>query len=124
TVFGGTLTVNPTNSNIFRYTGATVTNVPGTVTADFNLTGGAGAIVDLINQNTEVTADNTPQYPTAAISLTAPETIGIDGSVFTSSNTLVGPVVFVKNNTLANDLAAITNLTQRNAAYLEAAAGT
>ena len=41
TLFGGTLAANSTNSNIFRYTGSTVPGVAGTVTADFNLTGGA-----------------------------------------------------------------------------------
>ena len=118
TLFGGTLLKNSTNANIFRYSGATVPGVPGTVNADFNLTGGAGAVLDLKNQTQIVKYDNTTASPTAAITAVAPETIGIDSSIFNSIQTVVVPVVFVKNTNPKNDLGALTNLTQRTAAYL------
>jgi hypothetical protein len=124
TLFGGTLTANSTNANIFRYAGSTVPGVPGTVTADFNLTGGAGAINDLKNQAAETIYDNTTALPVAAITAVQPETVNIDGSIFTEVPTVIVPVVYVKNNTLPNDLANITNLTQRNAYYLEGSGGT
>lgn len=125
TLFGGTLFKNSTNSSlIFRYTNSVVPGVPGTVTADFNLTGGAGAIVDLQNGTPVTLQDNTKGVPTAALSAVAPETVGIDGSQFTEIQSVVVPVVFVKNTNSLTALAGVTNLTQRNAALLETAAGT
>ena len=124
TLFGGALTTNPTNTSlIFRYTGSTVPGVVGTVTADFNLTGGAGAVLDLKNGTPVTLQDNTKAPPTAVVSAVAPETIGVDSSVFTSLESVVVPIVFIKNNNPKNDLAGVTNLTQRNAALLESAAG-
>jgi hypothetical protein len=123
-LFGGTLTTNPTNTSlIFRYTGASVPGVVGTVTADFNLTGGAGAVLDLKNGTPVVLQDNTKAAPTAIITAVSPETIGIDSSPFTALPTVIVPFVYVKGTTTPNDLGAITNLTQRNAALLESAAG-
>ena len=121
--FGGTLTKNAANT-IFRYTGAAVPGVAGTVTADFNLTGGAVAVVDLRDHNNVAEIDGTTTIPVAAISITAPETIGVSSSVFTKVQTLVSPVVFIKSTTTPNDLAGITNITQRNASYVESSGGT
>jgi hypothetical protein len=125
TLFGGTLTANSTNANIFRYSGSSIPghSEVGTVTADFNLTGGAGAILDLQNANTEVNYNNAPETPVAAISATAAETVGIDGTQFDETQTLVVPLVFAKNSNRPNSIAGITNLTQRQAYYLEQAAG-
>jgi hypothetical protein len=117
---GAVLANNATNTLIFRYTG---TFGGKTVQWDWNLTGGAGAILDIANQTPVTLADNTTGIPVHAASVTAPETVGIDPSAFTQDPTLVAPLVFVKNPGPGNDLANITNLTQRNAAYLEASGG-
>jgi len=118
---GSALTVNSTNSLIFRYTG---TLGGKTVQWDWNLTGGAGAILDIANQHPVTLADNTSSIPVHATTITAPETVNIDPSAFTQDITLVSPVVFVKNAGPNNDLASITNLTQRQAALLESSGGT
>ena len=55
--------------------------------------------------------------------VTAPETIGIDSTPFSEDPTVVVPLVYVKNPGPNNDLANITNITQRNASYLESASG-
>jgi hypothetical protein len=121
------LTFNATNSLIFRFTGTF--NVAGpyngeTVQWDFNLTGGAGAILDIANQTPVTLADNTTGIPAHVATVTAPETIGIDSTPFTEDVTLVAPLVYIKSTLPGNDLAGITNITQRNAAYLEGSSGT
>ncbi len=118
---GAVLANNATNTLIFRYTG---TFGSKTVQWDWNLTGGAGAILDIANQTPVTLADNTTAIPVHATTVTAPETVGIDPSAFSQDITLVAPVVFVKNPGPNNDLAGITNLTQRNAAYLAGSGGT
>ncbi|MEI6078120.1 MAG: hypothetical protein WCS94_21245, partial [Verrucomicrobiota bacterium] len=121
---GGTITVNSTNSLIFRATGAW--NGGSTnVVWDFNFTGGAAAILDIANQNNVTRKDNTVGIPVNAISITAPETVGIDSTPFTQDFTLVAPLVFIKNtNTAINSLGLITNITQRLAVQLESSGGT
>ena len=124
---GAVLTFNPTNSLIFRFTGTF--NVAGpfngqTVQWDWNLTGGAGAILDIANQTPVPLADSTTGIPVHVATVTAPETIGIDSTPFTEDVTLVAPVVYIKGTLAGNDLAGITNITQRNAAYLEGSSGT
>jgi len=91
---GSTLTVNSTNTLIFRYTG---TYGGKTVQWDWNLTGGAGAILDIANQHPVTLADNSTGIPVHATSITAPETVGIDPSAFNQDITVISPVVFVKN---------------------------
>jgi hypothetical protein len=120
---GSVLTVNSTNTLIFRYTG-TLTNTTKTVQWDFNLTGGAAAILDLENQNNVTLADNTVAKPNAVISIVAPQTIGIDPGTLEQDVSLVAPLVYIKSSVAGNDLGGLTNITQRVAAYLESSAGT
>jgi hypothetical protein len=119
--FGLTLANNSTNSLIFRASGTW----GGTnITWDFNFTGGAGAINDIAQGNHITRQDNSTAIPVSAISIEAPETEGIDSTPFQQDYTLVAPVVFVKNASLTgNSLAGITNLTQRQANYLEFSGG-
>ena len=120
---GGTITFNSTNSLIFRangYWNGGTTNV----TWDFNFTGGAAAILDIANQNHVLLADNTTAIPVSAISIVAPETVGISSTALGlhQDYSLVAPLVYVKNP--GADLVGVTNLTQRLANYLESSGGT
>ena len=124
---GSTLTsvvISPTNSTVRTYRGT----LPGQdglgiVTIDFSLLGAVGGFQDLANQNSETTANTNSLAPTVAVSSTSPEAVAIDPSPFTQTRTLVVPFVFVKNPSRSPALANVTNLTQRQAAYLEGAAG-
>jgi hypothetical protein len=115
---GGTIVNNATNTLIFRATGNWGTT---NVTWDFNFTGGAAAILDIANQNHVTLADNTTAIPVNAISITAPETVSINSTALglQQDYTLVAPLLYVKNPSA--DLVGITNLTQRQANYLEGA---
>jgi hypothetical protein len=120
---GGSITFNSTNSLIFRATGnwnGGTTNVQW----DFNFTGGAAAILDIANQNHVVLKDNSTAIPVSAISIVAPETVGISSTALGIQQdfTLVAPLVYVKNPSA--DLVGITNLTQRLANYLESSGAT
>jgi hypothetical protein len=94
------------------------------VTWDFNITGGAAAILDIANQNPVRLADNTAAIPVHAISIVAPETVGISSTALglQQDYTLVAPLVFVKNP--GADLVGVSNLTQRLANYLESSGAT
>jgi hypothetical protein len=127
TILNGAVLTTNTNSLIFRFTGNL--NVAGpyngqSVQWDFNLTGGAGAILDIANQTPVPLADGSTGIPTHVITVTAPETIGVDSTPFTEDVTIVAPLVYIKSTLAGNDLAGITNITQRNAAYLESSGGT
>ena len=118
---GGTIVNNATNTLIFRATG----NWGSTnVTWDFNFTGGAAAILDIANQNHVTLQDNSSAIPVSAISITAPETVGINSTALgiQQDYTLVAPLVYVKNN--GADLVGVSNITQRLANYLESSGGT
>jgi hypothetical protein len=126
-IFGGTAVTNSTNSLIISYRNAAYPNLASSNSSlriDFNLTGGAGATTDLALQHQVALSDNSLAAPTLVITAAAPEDVNIDSSIFTSSNSLVVPVVYIKNtNFLQNDLALITNITQRNAVYLTGSGG-
>lgn len=126
---GSTLTsvvISSTNSTVRTYQGT----IPGqgglgTVTIDFSLVGAIQGLEDLSNQNNEQTALGSNLPPTVAVSSTTPEAVGISSSPFVETKTLVVPFVYVKPSAAkAPNLAAITNLTQQQAYYLESAAGT
>jgi hypothetical protein len=126
---GGSITFNPTNSLIFEATGAW--NGGSTnVTWDFNFTGGAAAIQDIASQNyvqlknTNSGAGPVSSIPVSAISIVAPETVGISSVSLGihQDYTLVAPLVYVKNN--GSDLVGVSNITQRLANYLESSGGT
>jgi hypothetical protein len=126
-IFGGNVSsvlISPTNATVRTYKGT----IPGqtglgTVTIDFSLLGAVGGFQDTANQSSEVTAYGNSLAPTIAVSSTSPEAVGIDPSPFVQTRTLVVPFVFVKNPSKSPNLANVTNLTQRQAAYLESASG-
>jgi hypothetical protein len=117
-------TVSLTNATVRTYKG-TISGQPGlgTVTIDFSLLGAVGGFQDLATQTPEVTALTNTLAPTVAVSSTSPEAVAIDPSPFVQTRTLVVPFVFIKNPAKSPALANVTNLTQRQAAYLEGAAG-
>lgn len=112
------------NSNIKSFVNGTIAAQPalGKVTIHFVLNGALKGVQDVLGQNPVATTGGalTPQL---AVSSTAPETVGIDGSALTQVRTLVIPFAYVKNPALPNSLAGVTNLTQRQAAYLQSASG-
>lgn len=121
---GYTVTNLSGNSNVRSFLNGQIAGHSelGNVTFHFILNGAVGGIQDLQAQNNETSANHASVAPTIAVSSTAPEAVGIDPSPFTQSNTLVIPFVFTRN-VRWNDIATITNLTQRQAVYLEGAAG-
>ncbi len=118
------VTISSTNSTVRTYQG-TITSLPGlgTVTIDFSLLGAVGGFQDLAGGNDENTALSNRLAPTVVVSSTSPEAVAIDPTPFVQTRTLVVPFVFIKNPAKAPNLASVTNLTQRQAAYLEGAAG-
>ncbi len=123
-ILTGETVVNGANSNIRSFINGTVPSLPalGNITIHFVLNGATKGIADLRDQ---VGVATTAGSKTAqlAISGAAPETVGIDPSIFTSKETLVVPFLYVKNSALPNSLGGVTNLTQRQAAYLQSASG-
>ncbi len=118
---GSTFNVNSTNANIFTYTGFLASN-GDSVQLNFNLTGGAGGILDLYNQTQVVIYDNSLAYPTAAVSITGPLTVGLTSAQLSNlveTNSLVAPVVFVKSPVVPNSISGISNLSSRQASFLE-----
>jgi len=109
---GVTLNNNSTNSLIFNAIGSFGGK---TVDWEFNLTGGAGAITDIANNTPVTLQNNSTAVPQLAISIVAPETVGIDSSPYQQDLTLVAPTVFVRGSALGG----VTNITQRQASYLE-----
>jgi hypothetical protein len=117
------VTISPTNGTVRSYVGSiSGQSGLGTVTIHFSLLGAGQGLQDVEAQNDETTATGASLPPTVAVSSAAPEVIGIDPSTLTQTETLVVPYAYIKG-TSAN-LAGVTNLTQRQAAYLEGAAGT
>ena len=121
---GGTITVNisSTNSTVRDYSG-TISGQSGlgTVTIHFSLLGGIQGLQDLANQNNETTAGGLSLSPTISPSSASPGAVGLSADPFTILGpALVVPYAFIKGSSLT----AVTNLTQRQAAYLEGAAGT
>ena len=116
--------ISPTNSTVRTYKG-TIASQPGlgNVTIDFALLGAVGGLQDLAAQNNEFTATSNSLPPTVAVSSTSPEAVALNPSPFVQNRTLVVPFVFAKNANISPALAGVTNLTQRQAAYLEGAAG-
>jgi hypothetical protein len=129
-IFGGagnitSVTISPTNSTVRTYVG----NIPGEsglnpVTINFSLLGAGQGLEDLQAQNAETTATGASLAPTVAVSSASPEAI-IDSSssVFTVNQTLVVPYAYIINSSKSPDLATVTNLTQRQAQFLEGSAG-
>ena len=125
-VLTGASVVNGPNSNVRSYVNGTITAAPGLghVTVHFRLDGAALGLQQLRDQVSITTATSASLKPQQAVSGTFPETVGIDSSIFSGRRTLVIPFGYVKNTLLPNTINGITNLTQRQAALLEATAGT
>jgi hypothetical protein len=124
---GGTITatISATNSTVRDYTG-TIAGQPtlGTVTIHFSLLGGIEGLQDLANQNDELTAGGTGLAPTVVVSSASPGAVGLSAAGFTVLGpSLVVPYAFITYPS-ATLMAGVTNLTQRQAAYLEGASGT
>jgi hypothetical protein len=122
----GETVVNGANSNIRSFVNGTIPSLPilGKVTIHFRLDGATLGLQQLRDQVNVTTATGAALKPNLAVSGAFPETVGIDGSIFQSRRTLVIPFGFVKNDALPNTLHGVTNLTQRQAALLQATAGT
>jgi hypothetical protein len=116
--------ISPTNSTVRLYIGS-IAGQPGlgTVTVGFSLLGAIQGLQD-VGQNTEIFGTNGAQVPTLAVSSTDPLAVGINPAPFTQVRTLVVPYAYIKKPSLSPNLANVTNLTQRQAAYFEGAAGT
>jgi hypothetical protein len=116
--------ISPTNSTVRTYTGSIAGETGlGTVTINFSLLGAVQGLQD-VGQNSEVVASGGSLVPTVAVSSTDPVAVGINPAPFTQIQTLVVPYAYIKNPSLSPNLAGVTNLTQRQAAYFEGAAGT
>ena len=123
-----TKVTSSTNSSVRTYVGSIAGETGlGTVAVGFSLLGAVQGLQD-VGQNTEEEAVTSTTYqpvvPTVAVSSADPVSVGIDPSPFTETQTLVVPYAYIKNPTLSPNLAGVTNLTQRQAAYFEGAAGT
>ena len=120
--------ISSTNSTVRTFTGSIAGQSGlGTVTIGFSQLGAVQGLQD-VGQNAELLATSattgTLLVPTVAVSSTDLVAVGIDPSPFTQTRTLVVPYAFVKKPSLSPNLANVTNLTQRQAAYFEGAAGT
>ena len=119
------LSVVVSNATVRSFTGTIAGQSGlGNVTIHFTLNGAIGGLQDLGNQNNETTATGASLPPTVAASSTSPEAVGLSSAPFVETKTLVVPYAFIKNPALSPNLANVTNLTQRQAYYLEGAAGT
>lgn len=122
-------TVGSTSSSTVRSFQGYLASLPGTspnVQLDFILNGAVGGLQDLTAGNVETNAlGGATNVPTLVISSTTPEAVGLSSAPFTEVKTLITPYAFIKSPLLsqAPGLITVSNLTQRQAAYLEGAAG-
>ena len=130
--FGGSTTVKTvgsTSSTAVRSFQGYLASLPGTspnVQLDFILNGAVGGLQDLINGNMETNALGVAtNVPTVVISSTTPDAVGLSSSGLSEVKTLITPYAFIKSPlaALTPGLTTVTNLTQREAAYLEGSAG-
>ena len=118
--------VSSTNSTVRRFVG-TITSGPGsglgTITIDTSLLGAVQGLQD-VGVNSETLATGGSAVPTVAVSSTSPGAVAVNGSVLTRVGpTLVAPYAYVKKSSASANLADVTNLTARQAQFLEANAG-
>jgi len=125
-------TVYVKDANTRSYIGGTLVTNPllGKVNLHFALNGASGGLQKLRDGATEPLAyflngasGTSNGVPALAVSGSYPATIGIDGSIFNAKPTLVVPFGFIKNPAKSPNLANVTNLTQRQIAYLQSASG-
>lgn len=107
------------------YTTGNATNL-GNVTLDFVLNGAVQGLQDIEAGNPQSTAKGTDTLPPTLIdSSSTPAAAQVDPSVLNSEPVYVVPYVFIKNiGTSSADSAGVTNLTARQAVYLETAGAT
>jgi hypothetical protein len=125
---GGSFTATGTGSSTVRRFQGTSLNPTlsgyGTITLDINVVNGAIAgLQNLVNQSPAAADTNVlgvPTIPTFVDSATSPEAVGIDSGAanLTALQTFVVPLVYIRNTNYPV-VAAITNLTQRQAWSLE-----
>ena len=118
--------VSSTNSTVRRFVG-TIASGPGsglgTITIDTSLLGAVQGLQD-VGVNSETLAAGGSAVPTVAVSSTSPGAVAVNGSVLTRVGpTLVAPYAYVKKSSASANLAGVTNLTSRQAQFLEANAG-
>jgi hypothetical protein len=117
-----------TSSTVHSYQGY-LASLPGTspnVQIDFVLNGAVGGLQDITYQNVETNALGVAtNVPVLVVSSTTPEAVGLSSSPFAETKTLIAPYAFIKytNANFSPGLINVTNLTQRQAAYLEGSAG-
>jgi hypothetical protein len=118
---------NPNNSSVRTYIAKAAlggTNAGlGKITIHFVLNGAALGLSDVLAQNKVTTANNLQLVAPVAVSSVQPDTVGIDSTLFTVKPTAVVPFVFIKSPATPNSIAGVTNLTQRQAYYLEQSSG-
>ena len=125
---GGSFTVSgSTSANVATFVGSSLNpNLSGygTITLNINLNNGAINGLNALVNHAPGTGDTNYLgvgiVPTFVDSATSPEAVGIDSVAnnFVDAPTYVVPLVYVRNTNYA-DVAAITNLTQRQAVELE-----
>lgn len=119
--------INGTNTSIRTYIAKAAlggaNSALGKITIHFVLNGAAQGLSDVLAQNPITTANNVSLTSPVAVSSVQPDTIGIDPSLFTVKPTAVVPFVYIKSPATPNSIAGITNLTQRQAYYLESSSG-
>jgi hypothetical protein len=127
--FANVTTVGSTSSSTVRSFQGYLSSLPGTspnVQIDFILNGAVGGLQDITYQNVETNALGlATNVPVLVVSSTTPEAVGLSTSPFTEVKTLIAPYAFIKytNANFSPGLVNVTNLTQRQAAYLEGSAG-
>ncbi len=122
---GGPITAYGLSSSVVRSYQGTISGQSGlgTVTIDYVLNGAVGALQDIEAGNPQTTASgNNTLPPTLVDSSTTPGAVALDPSVLTALPVYVVPYVFFRNaGAGSGDSVGITNLTARQAAYLEGA---
>ena len=115
--------ISPTNSTVRTYTGSIAGQSGlGTVTVNFSLLGAVQGLQD-VGQNSEVVAAGgrrSRRWPCPARTRRG----GNRSHALLASPHAGGPLRVYQEARLSPNLANVTNLTQRQAAYLEGAAGT
>jgi hypothetical protein len=124
-LLSGESVVTTSDSNVRSFVNGTIPGKPGlgNVTIHYRLAGATLGLQQLKDGTPITTATGATLTPQIAVSGAFPETIGLDGSIFTPKRTLVIPFGYVKNDSLPNTLHGVTNLTQRQAAQLQATSG-
>ena len=126
-------TVYIKDANTRSYIGGTLISNPGlgVVNLHFAQNRATGGLQNLRDDATDPLAyflngasGSSNGAPSLSVSGAYPATIGINGSIFNSTPTLVVPFGFIKNAAKSPNLANVTNLTQRQIAYLQSASGT